>query len=104
MKSNENPISEEQLKKNRRMAIILGISTGIALVSIVFGLVQKGVADENRVLSDNTMMMAEKSKKIADSLSVQLQHCSELGELNRKIGDLAQKHADSLHNLLKRKK
>jgi len=104
MKSSENSISEEQLKKNRRMAIILGISTSIALISVVFGLVQKGVADENRVLIDNAMKNATEARKKTDSLLIQLQQCSEMDDLNKKIAQLQMKRADSLLSLLKRKK
>lgn len=97
MSANEKSISEEQLKKNRRAAVILGISTGIALISIVFGFVQKGVADENLKVSERSMMMA-------DSLRVQLRHCHEMDELNKKIAEMANARADSLSNLSKKKK
>lgn len=37
----------EELKKARRTAIVFGTLSGIALIAVVFGFVQKGIAEQN---------------------------------------------------------
>lgn len=79
------------------MAVILGVSASIALISIAFGFVQKGVADENMNVSAKTM-------KLADSLTAQLQECKKAVSLGQIMAEHARKQADSLYKLSSKRK
>jgi hypothetical protein len=62
--TNETP--EVELKKNRKMALMMGAISGIALIAIVYAFVQK----------EKSSLEIKRAQASADSLRAELQHCA----------------------------
>jgi len=56
----------EQLKKARTMALVLGSSSIIALLSMIYAFVQSGMAKEKEKLAVSTLIQLEECQKRAN--------------------------------------
>ncbi|HTH57329.1 MAG TPA: hypothetical protein VL728_14870 [Cyclobacteriaceae bacterium] len=97
MEPAKGKITKEELKRNRRIALILGATSSIALIMTVYAFVQKEIAEEKIIISSRAV-------KLADSLRVELRHCKEGRELAQKISEFETKRADSMVEQVRKKK
>jgi hypothetical protein len=71
---NWEQIQKSNLKKARTNAIVFGIITGVALISITYAIVQKSIADENLIL-------VERNMRETQELRIKLDQCAEAARM-----------------------
>jgi hypothetical protein len=60
-----NPASSEELKRARRIAVVLASLISLAILCLTYGHLQKTAADENLALANQYKIEAEEQRRLA---------------------------------------